>query len=38
MKILILGANGFTGRRILRRLAPQHQIMACSLHSDILPE
>ena len=38
MKILILGANGFTGRRILRRLAPQHQIMACSLHPDILPE
>ena len=38
MKILILGANGFTGRRILKRLAPNHQVMACSLHPDILPE
>ena len=38
MKILILGANGFTGRRILRRLASHHQVMACSLHPDILPE
>ena len=38
MKILILGANGFTGRRILKRLAPSHQVMACSLHPDILPE
>lgn len=38
MKILILGANGFTGRRILKRLFPNHQVMACSLHPDILPE
>ena len=38
MKIMILGANGFTGRRILRRLSSQHQVMACSLHPDILPE
>ena len=38
MKIIILGANGFTGRRILKRLAPRHQVMACSLHPDILPE
>lgn len=38
MKIIILGANGFTGRRILKRLAPKHQVMACSLHPDILPE
>lgn len=38
MKILILGANGFTGRRILKRLAPNHQVLACSLHPDILPE
>ena len=38
MKIMILGANGFIGRRILKRLAPKHQVMACSLHQDILPE
>lgn len=38
MRIIILGANGFTGRRILKRLAPKHQVMACSLHPDILPE
>ena len=38
MKIMILGANGFTGRRILKRLASKHQILACSLHPDILPE
>ena len=38
MKIMIVGANGFTGRRILKRLAPHHQVMACSLHPDILPE
>ena len=35
---MILGANGFIGRRILKRLAPKHQVMACSLHQDILPE
>ena len=38
MKILILGTNGFTGRRILKRLSPNHQVLACSLHPDILPE
>ena len=38
MRIIILGANGFTGRRILKRLSPNHQVMACSLHPDILPE
>ena len=38
MKIMILGANGFTGRRILRRLSFKHQVLACSLHPDILPE
>ena len=38
MKIMILGANGFIGRRILNRLAPKHQVMACSLHQDIMPE
>ena len=38
MKIMILGANGFTGRRILKRLSSKHQVLACSLHLDILPE
>ena len=38
MKIIILGTNGFTGRRIMKCLAPSHQVMACSLHPDILPE
>ena len=38
MKIMILGANGFTGRRILKRLIPNHQVLACSLHPDIFPE
>ena len=38
MKILILGANGFTGRRILKRLYTNHQVLACSLHPDIFPE
>ena len=37
MKIIILGANGFIGRRILNRLYPNHQVLACSLHPDILP-
>ena len=35
---MILGANGFTGRRILKRLSSKHQVLACSLHPDILPE
>ena len=38
MKIIILGANGFIGRRIQNRLYPSHQVLACSLHPDILPE
>jgi dTDP-4-dehydrorhamnose reductase len=38
MKIMILGANGFTGRRILKHLSYKHQVLACSLHPDILPE
>lgn len=38
MKIVIIGANGFTGRRILRHLAPKHEVTACSLHADIHPE
>ena len=38
MKIMILGANGFTGRRRLQRLSRNHQVVACSLHPDILPE
>ena len=38
MKIMILGANGFIGRRILNRLSPNHQVLACSLHPDIMPQ
>ena len=40
MKIIILGANGFTGRRILQHLIykQEHQLLACSLHADIFPE
>lgn len=40
MRIIVLGANGFTGRRILKRLAsqPKHTLLACSLHQDILLE
>ncbi len=38
MRIMILGANGFIGRRILKRLSIHHQVLACSLHPDILPE
>lgn len=39
MKIIIIGANGFTGRRILHRLCQtrEHSIVACSLHPDIYP-
>lgn len=39
MKIILFGANGFTGRRILHRLVRTggHSIMACSLHPDIQP-
>ena len=40
MRIMILGANGFTGRRILQHLTrkQEHTILACSLHADILPQ
>ena len=40
MKIMILGANGFTGRRILQHLIhkQEHKLLACSLHADIFPE
>lgn len=39
MNILIIGANGFTGRRILNDLVARekYNISACSLHEDILP-
>lgn len=39
MKILIIGANGFTGRRILQSLSRQgiYELTGCSLHEDILP-
>ncbi len=37
--ILIIGANGFTGRRILEDLVKQqkYNLTGCSLHTDILP-
>ena len=38
MKIVVIGANGFTGRRILRNLKGKHEVVACSRHTDILPE
>ena len=40
MRIMILGANGFTGRRILQHLIhkQEYDLLACSLHKDILPE
>ena len=38
MRIMILGANGFIGRRILKHLSIHPQVLACSLHPDILPE
>lgn len=39
MKILIIGANGFTGRRILNDLSghADYQIAGSSLHADIQP-
>lgn len=39
MKTLIIGANGFTGRRILQSLSRQgiYELIGCSLHEDILP-
>ena len=40
MRIMILGANGFSGRRILQHLIhkQEYELLACSLHKDILPE
>lgn len=37
MKILIFGANGFVGRRTLKRLtvSGKHEILACSRNADI---
>ncbi|WP_294631342.1 SDR family oxidoreductase [uncultured Bacteroides sp.] len=37
--ILIIGANGFTGRQLLNDLSTQKQynVFGCSLHPDILP-
>lgn len=39
MKILIIGANGFTGRQILTDLSAssKYQVYGCSLHNDIAP-
>lgn len=38
MKILVVGANGFTGRRILDDLsAKMYDVTGCSLHADIRP-
>lgn len=39
MKILIIGANGFTGRRILHNLSlkESYELTGCSLHGDIAP-
>ena len=40
LKILILGANGFVGRRVLKRLAvsDKYEILACSRGLDISPK
>lgn len=37
--VLIIGANGFTGRQILKDLSEnkRYNVIGCSLHSDILP-
>ena len=39
-KILIIGANGFTGRQIVNDLSAckQYKLTGCSLHPDILPK
>lgn len=39
MKTLIIGANGFTGRRILQHLSlhGKYELTGCSLHGDIAP-
>lgn len=38
-KVLIIGANGFTGRRMLNDLSRNlaYQVTGCSLHDDICP-
>ena len=38
--IIIIGANGFTGRQILNDLSSkaQYKVTGCSLHPDILPK
>lgn len=40
MKILVIGANGFTGRRILDHLAGKetYRVIGSSLHPDICPD
>lgn len=40
MKILVIGANGFVGRRILRTLEANQadEVIGSSLHSDLLPD
>lgn len=39
MKVLIIGANGFTGRRILNHLSAgeEYEVTGCSLHPDTCP-
>ena len=39
-KILVIGANGFTGRRILNDLSrnDEYIVTGCSLHDDIAPD
>lgn len=39
MRILIIGANGFTGRRMLQHLSfsGKYELTGCSLHKDIQP-
>lgn len=40
MKVLIIGANGFVGRRILNTLSGKdgYMVTACSFHPDICPD
>ncbi len=39
-KVLVIGANGFTGRRLLQTLtrSGQYDVYGCSLHADRWPE
>ena len=39
MRIWVVGANGFTGRRVLSCLSGtgKYEVMGCSLRPDILP-